>query len=70
MSGSYKHIVDGKGVLITNEEFIDSIENLGDAYEMAEECWFLIQILSNGDKEKIDKALETMYQMFQHQYRL
>ena len=69
MAGSYKHITNEKGDLITNEEFIGSIENLGDAYEMAEECWYLIQILSNGDKEKIEKALQTMYQMLNHKYR-
>ena len=69
MAGSYKHIIDKKGDLITNEKFANSLENLGDAYEMAEECWYLIQILANGDKDKIDKALKTMYQMHNHKYR-
>ena len=69
MAGSYRHIVNKNGDLISNEKFIDSIENLGDAYEMAEECWYLIQILSGGDKKKIDSAIDTMYQMFNHRYR-
>lgn len=69
MAGSYKHITNEKGDLKTNKEFIDSIENLGDAYEMAEECWYLIQILSNGDKDKIEKASQTMYQILNHKYR-
>jgi hypothetical protein len=64
MAGSYKHITNKDGSLITNDEFVEMIENLGDAYEMAEECWFLIQILANGDKDKIHKATQTMYQMF------
>ena len=68
MAGSYKHITTAKGDLITNEEFVIAIENVGDAYEMAEECWYLIQLLSNGDKEKIEKALQTMYQMLAHKY--
>ena len=64
MAGSYKHIINEKGALVTNEEFIGQIENLGDAYEMAEECWYLIQILANGDKDRIEKSKETMYQIF------
>ena len=63
MAGSYKHIIDEEGNLITNEEFIGQIENLGDAYEMAEECWYLIQILSDGDQDKIEKASKTIYKM-------
>ena len=35
----------------------------------AEECWYLIQILSNGDKEKIKRARATMYQMLNHKHR-
>ena len=69
MAGSYKHIVNIEGDLVSNKEFLEMIENLGDAYEMAQECWYLIQILSNGDKEKIEKAKKTMYQMFNHKYR-
>lgn len=69
MAGSYKQITNEKGDLITIREFIESIENLADAYEMAEECWYLIQILSNGDKGKIEKALQTMYQIRNHKYR-
>lgn len=69
MAGSYRHIVDEEGDLITNKEFIDNIENLGDAYEMAEECWYVIQLLSGGDKGKIQEALETTYQILNHKYR-
>ena len=69
MSGSYKHITNKNGDLITNEKFVQSIENLGDAYEMAEECWYLIQMLSNGDKDKIDSATKTMYQILNHKHR-
>lgn len=69
MAGSYKHIIDEQGDLRTNESFVEMIENLGDAYEMAEECWYLIQILSGGDKDKISKASGTMYQMLRHKYR-
>ena len=69
MAGSYNHIVDEKGDLITNEEFTRSIENLGDAYKAAKECWYIIQILAQGDKSKVTSAQRTMYQMLNHKYR-
>ena len=69
MAGSYRHIVDSDGNLVPNEEFIEHIENLGDAYEAIEECWYLINILSSGDKKKIEKATELMYQIMGHRYR-
>jgi hypothetical protein len=37
MAGSWRHATDDQGRLISNSEFVDMIENLGDAYEMAEE---------------------------------
>lgn len=61
MAGSYKHIIDKEGKLLSNEDFINYIENLGDAYEMAEECYEIIQILSNGKKDKIENAIKKMY---------
>lgn len=62
MAGSYDHIVNKKGKFIRNEKFINQIDNLGDAYEMAEECWHMIQILANGDQDKIAKAKRIMYE--------
>lgn len=56
MAGSYRHITDKDNNLISNEEFPNMIENLGDAYEAIEECWHLIDILSGGDKKKIAAA--------------
>lgn len=61
MAGSYNHVVE-KGELISNEDFIDMIENLGDAYEMAEEMFFIIQELSGGDEQKINDALKKFYE--------
>ena len=56
MAGSYNHIVDNDG----NFKF-DSIENMGDAYECIEECFWLINYLSNGDRTEINKAIAMMY---------
>jgi len=50
MAGSLNHIVGKDGHFK-----MDSIENLGDAYEALEECFELIHIMTQGDKEIINK---------------
>lgn len=42
MAGSYLHAVTDEGDLLDPEDFVDFIENLGDAYEMAEEMFGMI----------------------------
>lgn len=57
MAGSYEHCVDEKnGKLLSNEDFINMIENLGDAYEAVEHMYHMIQVLSNGSKHRIGAA--------------
>ena len=68
MAGSYNHIVDHEGKLISNHVFPCMIENLGDAYEAIEEMWHMIDILSNGDKQLIEKTKEEMYDRFRKRY--
>jgi hypothetical protein len=46
MAGGYNHIVTNKGNLVSNERFVGMIENLGDAYEMAEEMYGMIWFLA------------------------
>lgn len=46
MAGSYNHIIDDEGNLLENEKFVGMIENLGDAYEMAEELYGMIWYLA------------------------
>ncbi len=58
MAGSYNHIVNTQGELISNDYFPEMIENLGDAYEAVEEMYFMIQFLSKDDKELIKEARE------------
>lgn len=47
MAGSWRHMTTDDGKLLDNEGFVQMIENLGDAYEAAEECfgmiWWLAQ---------------------------
>lgn len=47
MAGSYKHIVTSSGNLRSSESFVGMIENLDDAYEMAEELYGMIWFLAN-----------------------
>lgn len=42
MAGSYSHAVDDEGRLLRPQHFGLLIENLGDAYEMAEEMYGMI----------------------------
>jgi hypothetical protein len=56
MAGSWDHMTTSKGKLLNNEQFTQMIENLGDAYEAAEECygmvWYLAwQLAEIGDRE-------------------
>lgn len=56
MAGSWNHMTTSKGKLLSNENFTGMIENLGDAYDAAEECygmvWYLAKQLADiGDRE-------------------
>lgn len=62
MAGSYHHVTDENGKLRSNEDFINYIENLGDAYEAIEEMYYMIQYLSNGDADSINDSLEWFYE--------
>lgn len=42
MAGSWEHMVTREGRLLNNENFCGMIENLGDAYEAAEECFGMV----------------------------
>lgn len=46
MAGSWQHMTTKSGKLRNNETFCDLIENLGDAYEAAEECYGMVQWLA------------------------
>ena len=51
MAGSWRHMTTKSGKLRSNASFTGMIENLGDAYEAAEECygmiWFLAEQLAS-----------------------
>lgn len=56
MAGSYNHCVTKSGRLLSNESFVDMIENLGDAYEAVEEFYGMIWFLANGDASRVEEA--------------
>ena len=51
MAGSYNHATTDAGNLRNNESFVQMIENLGDAYEMAEEMYGMIWFLAAGRRD-------------------
>ena len=56
MAGSLNHIVDDDGHFT-----MDSIENLGDAWEALEECFHIILELTEGKKEIIDPVCRKLH---------
>jgi hypothetical protein len=47
MAGSWGHMVTDDGRLRNNESFHDLLENGGDVYEAAEECFGMVWWLAN-----------------------
>lgn len=69
MAGSWQHMTTRSGELRNNESFCNMIENLGDAYEAAEECYGMVQWLANefsvltgASKTQIIREAEGHYQ--------
>lgn len=53
MAGSLYHIVDEDGTF-----YMGGIENLGDAHEALDECFKIIMKLTDGDRNRINAALD------------
>lgn len=70
MAGSWSHMTTRNGKLRNNESFCGMIENLGDAYEAAEECYGMVQYLagiladelSNTTRAQLVRQAEAHYQ--------
>lgn len=57
MAGSFKHCErDGTFAF-------DLIENMGDAHEACHQMFWMIHILTNGDRTRIAEAEERYYEM-------
>jgi hypothetical protein len=62
MAGSWQHMTTRAGRLRDNESFCRMIENLGDAYEAAEECYGMIWWLATQLAEDRAPGLATREQ--------
>ena len=47
MAGSWAHMTGRTGKFLSNENFCGMVENLGDAYEAAEECYGMVWWLAD-----------------------
>jgi hypothetical protein len=54
MAGSWRHMTTEQGELLNNENFCGMIENVGDAYEAAEECFGMIWWLASAFEESAE----------------
>lgn len=61
MAGSYQHCLADGGLFTFN-----LIENMGDAHEACEHMFWLIQMLANGDQEKISRASDEYFYRNRH----
>lgn len=68
MAGSYNHIITDQGNLISNERFPQMIENLGDAYEMAEEMYGMIWWLAKMAPDAGPVPAQELVEMARQQY--
>jgi len=60
MAGSYNHCVDKRdGQLLANEDLVQMVENLGDAYETIEEMYGMIWFLTAGNPELVEFARQN-----------
>lgn len=69
MAGSYKHVVNKKGQLLTPEEFSKKIENLGDAYEAVEEMYGMIWWLATKYGDWMRYPAEIAVEDAREQYK-
>ncbi len=53
MAGSYEHCVNDDNSLREPDEI--TVDNMGDAYEAIEHMYWMIYLLSQGDKKLIGK---------------
>ena len=57
MAGSLSHIVDSD----TGEFTMDTIENMGDAYEALEECFHLIRAMTGGKMDEVNSYCNSLH---------
>jgi hypothetical protein len=59
VAGSWRHMTAENGKLLNSENFAGMVENLGDAYEAAEECYGMIWWLARALAERWPEESEN-----------
>lgn len=70
MAGSYNHVITKSGNLREPDSFAQMIENLGDAYEMAEEMYGMIWFLASMGPEAAPMSAEDLVEHARQNYAL
>lgn len=68
MAGSYNHIIDNKGNLVSNERFANMVENRGDAYETIEEMYGMIWWLAHMGPDSPPMSPEALVEQARQHY--
>lgn len=71
MAGSYNHAVDhnGDGQLYCNEDFVQMVENLGDAYETVQEMYGMIWWLAKNIEQTRGVPASVMVEFARKYYK-
>lgn len=68
MAGSYLHVTDDQGRLLSPEAMSDMLENGGDVYETIEEMygmiWMLARIAENGSPTVAAETVENVRHLY------
>lgn len=70
MAGGYNHIVTEDGNLRSNKAFVNMIENLGDAYEMAEELYGMVWFLAHMAPDSNAMSSADLVEMARKNYAI
>jgi hypothetical protein len=69
MAGSWQHMTTKSGKFLNNERFCGMIENLGDAYEAAEECFGMVHWLAEQLANVTGQPREDLIRAAEEHYR-
>ena len=69
MAGSWRHMTGRTGRFLNNENFCQMVENLGDAYETAEECFGMVWYLASELGDVTGTAPRTLVEAARVNYK-
>jgi hypothetical protein len=69
MAGSWQHMTTKSGKFRDNESFCGMIENLGDAYEAAQECYGMVQYMAEAIARETNASRADVIRDAQEHYQ-